>query len=128
MDTILTGLLNFGVGGAMAGAVVYLVYQALTRTIPELTERHRLELADQRERYHQLLRSEHETFQATLAAVEARNGAAVESLCRAMEAIQRQVEEQAVLLAEIHGTVRRCCEGRAARAAAQGGDLPRKGP
>ena len=108
MDTILTGLLNLGVGGAMAAAVIYLVWYTLTRTIPEQQRLHRVELSEQRERYHQLLHTEHETFRESLAAAESRGLAAAAQVCQALQELGREVTEQSRQLAALTVLIQRC--------------------
>lgn len=41
MDNILNPLLNFGIGGCMAAAVLYYLYAVTSKTIPDILARHR---------------------------------------------------------------------------------------
>lgn len=108
MDTILTGLLNFGVGGAMAGAVVWFVYHTLTKTIPELAALHRQELIDQRDKYHSLLTSEREMFARTLASIQDRHADYIRSVDTRLESVQRTVESNGEAARDLADAVRGC--------------------
>lgn len=44
MDTILTGLLQFGIGGAMAAAILVLSWWTTTKTIPKLLDQREADL------------------------------------------------------------------------------------
>ncbi len=58
MDAILSGLVNLGLGGLMAAALVWFLHHLVTRTLPDLTEAFRAELnagRDQRSKEHQAL-------------------------------------------------------------------------
>ena len=94
MDTILSGLTVFGLAALMGAALSWSVYHALTKTVPEMVRLHRADLADQRERYHQLLHTEHETFRETRAAAESRGLDAAAGVVRALESLERQAAEQ----------------------------------
>jgi len=56
MDAITQGLLNFGIGGAMAAAVLWWAWYRETKTLPALMDLFRDEMGKERaqcERYHQ---------------------------------------------------------------------------
>lgn len=116
MDTLLTALLQFGIGGAMAAAVISYLWWLSTKTIPQLieqTEKDRAWLRDEGKQkrteylasltesqkcYRESLHELQETFQATLTRVEARHEAseqrwnrAVDELCARLEQIEQNL-------------------------------------
>lgn len=51
MDNILNPLLNFGIGGCMAAAVLYYLYIVTNKTIPDILARHREDMIRLEDRY-----------------------------------------------------------------------------
>ncbi len=72
MEALTAALLNFGIGGAMAAAVIWFLYQVTQKTIPSLMTQHREDVSKLREEDRTARREDRETFKESLRAMETR--------------------------------------------------------
>ena len=93
MDAILSAFLNFGVGGVMAGAVVWFLYTITQSTIPAILKKHQEELAEVRSEFLEMLKSEQTACREERARSEARWQRANDAICVRLEAIQDQLSQ-----------------------------------
>jgi hypothetical protein len=89
MDAVLSGLVNLGVGGVMAAALVWFLYFIVTKTLPEMTARFGQELKEKRETYLTEMREERAAFTAELRAERELRTRAVAEIVVAIGELQK---------------------------------------
>jgi hypothetical protein len=89
MDAVLSGLVNLGVGGVMAAALVWFLYFIVTKTLPEMTARFGQELREKRETYLTEMREERAAFTAELRAERELRTRAVAEIVTAIGELQK---------------------------------------
>lgn len=114
MDTILTALLNFGIGGIMAGAVLFLLMHLLKTTIPQIQGNFAKDLKYLQEQ-HVKIQEQHVkmmemgviSFEKTLGIVETRWKESSETIKEKLEDISQVLHYQNEKLNVIHETLRK---------------------
>lgn len=96
MDSIFSGLLNFGIGGLMAAVVAYFLRHLITVTIPHMAQEHRQALKEVMDGAKELNKTQQELHRSTIEALVTRlekisdngsiNNARVEELSRHIQA------------------------------------------
>lgn len=100
METIILGLLNLGIGGVMAGGVLWILWHIVTTTLPKVQ-------AESRE----ALREQQAVFREAVAQIVSR----LEKLDERQEAVDRHVKANNDAIAAARAEIDRIAAARAGR-------------
>lgn len=91
MDNIIAALLNYGIGGVMAGAILWFTRYILTNTIPGLTAEFRATLEAQRKDFTDHLEMERANNERLLNTIQANWNKAIEQLSESISRLEKTV-------------------------------------